>query len=82
MMAAWSSPQAVRLPVGMTPELIRTWGELRNLYDIAWLILKSAAFRTESRGGHFREDYPATDPLWQVHTVIEQESWRKSSPVD
>jgi L-aspartate oxidase len=82
LMATCAATQAVQLPAGMTPELIRTWGELRNLYDIAWLILKSAAFRTESRGGHFREDYPATEDRWRVHTVIEQGNWHKSPPVD
>jgi len=50
---------------------IRQWGELRNLLDIALLMLQSAAFRTESRGGHYRSDYPQPDPAWQVHSVIE-----------
>ena len=50
---------------------IRQWGELRNLLDIALLMLQSAAFRTESRGGHYRSDYPQPDPDWQVHTLIE-----------
>ncbi|HIK44363.1 MAG TPA: L-aspartate oxidase, partial [Leptolyngbyaceae cyanobacterium M65_K2018_010] len=59
----------------------RAWGELRNLYDVAWLVLNSAAFRTESRGGHFREDYPQTDPAWQVHTLVEGPQWQKSPPI-
>jgi L-aspartate oxidase len=54
---------------------------LGNLYDIAWLVLNSAAFRTESRGGHFRQDYPDTRPEWQVHTVVEGDRWQKSGPV-
>jgi L-aspartate oxidase len=45
--------------------------ETMNLLDIGSLILKSAAFRTESRGGHYRSDYPETSPSWQVHTVVE-----------
>ncbi|MDC0833179.1 L-aspartate oxidase [Leptolyngbya valderiana BDU 20041] len=45
------------------------WGETRNLLDIAELILKSAAFRTESRGGHYRSDFPHSDPQWRVHTL-------------
>ncbi|MGQ9869937.1 L-aspartate oxidase [Leptodesmis sp.] len=52
---------------------LRTWAETRNLLDIALLILKSANFRTESRGGHFRSDYPQTDPGWQVHTLVQQD---------
>ncbi len=54
---------------------LRFWGETRNLLDIALLILKSASFRRESRGGHYRRDYPATDPAWQVHTSIVGEHW-------
>jgi len=53
------------------PEL-RLWAETRNLLDIAHLILKSATFRTESRGGHYRLDYPQPDPNWQVHTLVQK----------
>lgn len=45
--------------------------ETRNLSDIAYLILRGAAFRRESRGGHFRSDYPQTDPQWRGHTLIQ-----------
>ena len=58
--------------------LFRLWGETRNLLDIAYLILKSAEFRTESRGGHYRLDYPQTDPNWQVHTLLQQNKLWKS----
>jgi L-aspartate oxidase len=57
---------------------LRTWGETQNLLDIAYLILKSAAFRTESRGGHYRLDYPQTSPEWQAHTLVQKDCWRKS----
>ncbi|MBA2749015.1 MAG: L-aspartate oxidase [Tatlockia sp.] len=50
---------------------LASWGETRNLLDIAYLILTSALFRTESRGGHYRQDYPQTDREWQVHTLVE-----------
>ncbi|PSN20285.1 L-aspartate oxidase [filamentous cyanobacterium CCP5] len=50
--------------------VIRQWGELQNLHDIGWLILTSAHFRTESRGGHYRSDYPQTIPAWRVHTSV------------
>lgn len=72
---------ALALPDSLSQPLIRSWGELRNLYDIAWLVLKSAAFRTESRGGHFRSDYPATTADWQVHTLVEAEQWHRSAPI-
>lgn len=60
---------------------LRTWGETYNLLDVAYLILKSAIFRTESRGGHCRLDYPTTNPDWQVHTLVQKNRWWKSPPV-
>ncbi|MFE1746073.1 L-aspartate oxidase [Coleofasciculus sp. H7-2] len=60
---------------------LRTWGETHNLLDVAYLILKSAAFRTESRGGHYRTDFPQTSPSWQVHTLVQQNHWWKSPPL-
>jgi L-aspartate oxidase len=64
-----------------TPDVerqLRLWAETRNLLDVADLILKSAAFRTESRGGHYRLDYPEPDPNWQVHTLVQKYQWWKS----
>ena len=54
---------------------LRIYVETLNLLDIAYLILQSAKFRTESRGGHYRLDYPQADPNWQVHTVVTQDIW-------
>lgn len=72
--------QPIQLANGATAKEVRLWAETRNLLIIAQLILKSAQFRTESRGGHYRSDFPQTDEAWQVHTVIEGETWR-TSPV-
>jgi L-aspartate oxidase len=72
-------PASTALPY--TAQTCRIWGETRNLLEIAYLILKSAAFRQESRGGHYRIDYPQTDPHWQVHTLVEQEHWQQSGPI-
>ncbi|TVQ57135.1 MAG: hypothetical protein EA366_09055, partial [Spirulina sp. DLM2.Bin59] len=55
--------------------LLRGVVELGNLLDVAQLILKSAAFRTESRGGHFRRDYPESLAAWACHTVVEGDRW-------
>ncbi|MDJ0600564.1 MAG: L-aspartate oxidase [Crocosphaera sp.] len=64
--------QTVQLESAKAPEQIRTVAETLNLVEIADLILKSAAFRTESRGGHYRSDYPQTSPSWAVHTLIQK----------
>jgi L-aspartate oxidase len=41
-----------------------------NLCTVAWLVAKAALRREESRGGHFRADFPTRDDLhWRVHLV-------------
>lgn len=67
--------------VGIEAHDLKQWGETRNLLSIGELILKSAAFRLESRGGHYRQDYPQSDPSWQVHTLIQENQIWKSPPV-
>jgi L-aspartate oxidase len=71
----------VRFDLPDADRQLRLWGETYNLLDVAYLILKSAAFRTESRGGHYRLDYPQPDPNWQVHTLVQKKQWWKSSPI-
>ena len=77
-------PAQIDIPVNIpqVEQCLRLWSETRNLLDIAYLILKSAAFRTESRGGHYRLDYPHTDPDWQVHTLVQYEQWWKSEGLE
>ena len=42
----------------------------RNLLTVARLIARAALRREESRGGHFRADFPRRDDLhWKVHLV-------------
>ncbi|MCY7391204.1 MAG: FAD-binding protein, partial [Leptolyngbyaceae cyanobacterium CAN_BIN12] len=55
--------------------ILRLWGETRNLLEVAGLMLKSANFRTESRGGHYRLDYPQPQIEWQVHTLVQADHW-------
>ncbi|RKR73190.1 succinate dehydrogenase flavoprotein subunit [Frondihabitans australicus] len=44
--------------------------ELGFLLDLAEVVVYSARSRTESRGGHFREDFPKRDDEnWLVHTM-------------
>jgi succinate dehydrogenase / fumarate reductase, flavoprotein subunit len=43
--------------------------DLWNLLDVAEAITHSAIERKESRGGHFREDFPNKDPEWAKWNV-------------
>ncbi|MFO0017533.1 MAG: L-aspartate oxidase [Synechococcaceae cyanobacterium] len=43
--------------------------ELRQRLVLAQLLVDAAAFRQESRGGHFRTDVPAPQPFWRRETV-------------
>jgi succinate dehydrogenase/fumarate reductase flavoprotein subunit len=46
------------------------WGELRNLLLTAVLITRAASQREESRGAHYRSDFPAASPAWQHRRFI------------
>ncbi|GAP13846.1 succinate dehydrogenase subunit A [Longilinea arvoryzae] len=50
-------------------ELLNTW-ELGNMLDLAWVTALAAEARTESRGGHAREDFPQRDDArWLKHSL-------------
>ncbi len=46
-------------------------GEGRNLLTVARLLAVAAATRRESRGAHFRSDFPEADPAWCRHLALE-----------
>jgi len=51
----------------------RDAAEDRNLVDVARAMAASALFREESRGAHFRTDFPkADDARFRGHTLLEQ----------
>jgi succinate dehydrogenase/fumarate reductase flavoprotein subunit len=52
------------------PAARRTYWELRNLVNAARAVIESASHREESRGAHYRADFPETDPaLDGAHTL-------------
>ncbi len=56
-------------------ELLSAW-ELGNLLDLAEVTTVSALARTESRGAHWREDYPKRDDQnWLKHTL----AWKREN---
>ncbi|HYG12257.1 MAG TPA: L-aspartate oxidase [Pyrinomonadaceae bacterium] len=47
----------------------------RNFVTVALLIARCALWREESRGAHFRHDFPAPDDArWRVHSIAGRES--------
>ena len=44
--------------------------EVRNLLTVGKLVTEAALLRTESRGGHFRQDYPYTVAGWCKHVLL------------
>ena len=59
-------------------EVLEAW-ELGALLDVAEVTAVAALNRTESRGGHYREDYPSRDDEhWLKHSL----AWRKDSQVE
>lgn len=52
-----------------TPDVM----ELRNMLDVAELITEAALMRTESRGGHYRADYPESRKRWRKHIIFRRQ---------
>jgi succinate dehydrogenase / fumarate reductase, flavoprotein subunit len=47
--------------------------DLRSMLTVSECIARAAITRKESRGGHTRDDYPATDPEWgKVNLVLHE----------
>lgn len=60
--------------------------EARSLLPLARLTAAAALARTESRGAHWRDDYPDTDPAQRVRRVVvrpdaESPEWWRSTAV-
>ena len=55
------------------PHELRMANELRNMAKNGEIHLRASLFRTESRGRHYREDYPRRDdPSWLAWSVLKE----------
>ncbi len=51
-------------------EAVVRWSEVRNVVLVARLVTLAALQREESRGAHFRNDYPGANPEWKRRQQI------------
>ncbi len=59
----------------LRPAPMREAIELSNMIQTAQLVTRAALERTESRGAHFRTDFPQLDDAdWQHHILMRQEN--------
>ncbi|HVR72189.1 MAG TPA: L-aspartate oxidase [Vicinamibacteria bacterium] len=68
-LVAWL--EEARTRIGDAPR-DRTAAETRNLAAVGRAMARSAAFRRESRGAHFRTDFPRPDERFRGHTLLDQ----------
>lgn len=45
--------------------------EFKNMLELSRLVLKGALDREESRGAHYRKDFPDTDESYSEHTIVD-----------
>ncbi len=62
------------LPIFETPLTKREEFEFANLLTCAILVTEAALNREESRGAHYREDFPERDDAhWRKHTILQRQ---------
>jgi succinate dehydrogenase / fumarate reductase flavoprotein subunit len=82
--------KAKHIPIGTTSlkanqNLWQIW-ELNNLITVSMVIAQGALARRESRGAHFREDYPERSAEFDYHTLVYMPEFDKTTlgkrPID
>lgn len=69
--AAALRDRLARVPVD-NPAALRFVLETENLLETGCLMARAAQERTESRGGHYREDFPAADPGQETSIIFDR----------
>jgi succinate dehydrogenase / fumarate reductase flavoprotein subunit len=60
----------------MNQELVQHW-ELDNLLTVSMAVAQGALNRRESRGAHFREDFPERSDAFNYHTLVSMKQFAK-----
>jgi len=58
------------VPLLRSAEPRRELFEIRNMHTVLWLIARCALARRESRGAHYRTDFPDKDPKFARHSRV------------
>jgi L-aspartate oxidase len=66
--------QLQKIPEGPCSGPNRFLFEVRNMRIVAYLIARCALAREESRGAHYRVDYPEKSPDFQKHSAVAKDS--------
>lgn len=64
-LAATAATLAELLSAPSATPCVETW-EATNMLTVAHVLVAAAAAREETRGAHWREDFPRSDPRWAV----------------
>ncbi|MFC7062104.1 L-aspartate oxidase [Halobacillus seohaensis] len=59
-------------------QLTKQQWSIVSMLQTCWLITNAALTRTESRGGHFRSDFPCENDTWQVKQTTQTLEMRRS----
>ncbi len=79
-LAAWT------LGIATVPFASREEAESANMVTVARMVVEAALGRTESRGAHYRSDYPERDEAWRRHLTLRMDESKQlvidTAPVD
>jgi L-aspartate oxidase len=70
VLSAWHAQMGGRLPAALPPPTDRPSHELADLVVCGRLATEAALLRQESRGAHYRSDFPQPRDEWRLHIVF------------